>query len=307
MSRVFIGDYPFNGTFEAGIAGPVDARYVVEEYSDLMLPDTWPSGIADAYIYEGMQVYVRADKKVYILVDAANYQSDSSWKELASDVDASTIEIVDNLNSDRKDAALSAKQGKMLKTSLEAFKDEILVDDKINVDLLPQFNTGLLYGGTINSSGYCTLTKALKEKLGFAENIPDKYIGSLNVSECADVYFIASEAGGQISIEGTVNLILPARSAGDWIISNGTKWEIILSNAVTSVVGKTGAITREQLLDALAYDEDKDAEDAAEGGFVRKNEINRLDARIEGFVETTSHIGTKVVNIEKTLTWTTML
>lgn len=307
MSRVFIGDYPFNGTFEAGIAGPVDARYVVEEYSDLMLPDTWPSGIADAYIYEGMQVYVRADKKVYILVDAANYQSDSSWKELASDVKGASIDIEDNLYSTRTDAALSANQGRVLDEKITSLEDKIFDGEKIDTSLLPEFNTGLFYGGTINSSGYCTLTKALKEKLGFAEDIPDKYIGSLNVSECADVYFIASEAGGQISIEGTVNLILPARSAGDWIISNGTKWEIILSNAVTSVVGKTGAITREQLLDALAYDEDKDAEDAAEGGFVRKNEINRLDARIEGFVETTSHIGTKVVNIEKTLTWTTML
>lgn len=309
MSRVFIGDYPFNGTFEAGIAGPIDARYVVEEYSDLISPDTWPSGSEDAYIYEGMQVYVKADKKVYILVDAKNYGLASSWKELASDVEGTSIEIVDILHSTKKDAALSANMGKKLNDTIESLEDKIFDDSKQKIDpaLLPSFNTGLLYGGTINSSGICTLTKALKEKLGLADTTDEKPIKALSVSECADVYFIASEAGDQIKIDKTVNLVLPARSAGDWIISNGTKWEKISSNAVTSVVGKTGAITREQLLDELAYDEVEDAEKPAEGGFIRKNEINRVDAMIEGLVETTSQIGTKVVNIEKTLTWTTML
>lgn len=253
MSRVFIGDYHFNGTFEAGIAGPVDARYIVENYADLVNPDTWPSGVADAYIYEGMQVYVIADKKVYILVDAENYGLASSWKELASDVEGTNIEIADTLHSTSTEAALSANQGRVLDEKITSLEDKIFENGKIDTSLLPEFNTGLLYGGTINSSGICTLTKALKEKLGFADTTDEKPIMTLSVSECADVYFIASEAGDQIKIDNTVNLILPARSAGDWIISNGTKWEKISSNAVTSVVGKTGAITAKDIVESIKY------------------------------------------------------
>lgn len=253
MSRVFIGDYHFNGTFEAGIAGPVDARYIVENYADLVNPDTWPSGVADAYIYEGMQVYVISDKKVYILVDAENYGLASSWKELASDVEGTNIEIADTLHSTSTEAALSANQGRVLDEKITSLEDKIFEDGKIDTSLLPEFNTGLLYGGTINSSGICTLTKALKEKLGFADTTDEKPIMTLSVSECADVYFIASEAGDQIPIDNTVNLILPARAAGDWIISNGTKWEKISSNAVTSVVGKTGAITAKDIVESIKY------------------------------------------------------
>lgn len=303
MSRVFIGDYPFNGTFEAGIAGPIDARYIVEEYSDLMSKDTWPSGIEDKFIYEGMQVYVRAEKKVYILVDAKNYGLASSWKELASDVEGSSIEIADILHSTSTEAALSANQGRVLDEKITSLKDKIFENGKIDTSLLPEFNTGLLYGGTINSSGICTLTKALKEKLGFADTTDEKPIMTLSVSECADVYFIASEAGDQIKIDNTVNLILPARSAGDWIISNGTKWEKISSNAVTSVVGKTGAITRAQLLDELAYIEN---ENPAQGGFIRKTEINRLDEGMGNFAKSLSSVTGRVTSIENVLTWTTM-
>lgn len=301
MSRVFIGDYPFNGTFEAGIAGPVDARYVVENYADLVNPDTWPSGIADAYIYEGMQVYVIEEKKVYILVDAKNYESASSWKELASDVEGISIEIVDNLHSTSTEAALSANQGRVLNEKIGTLEDKIFDGVKIDISLLPEFNTGLLYGGTIDSSGFCTFTKALKEKLGLA--VDGKPIMALSVSECADVYFIASEAGDQKKIDNTVNLILPARSAGDWIISNGTKWEKISSNAVTSVVDKTGAITREQLLDALAYIEN---ENPALGGFIRKTEIERLDEGMSNFAMSLGSVTGKVTSIENVLTWTTM-
>lgn len=301
MSRVFIGDYPFNGTFEAGIAGPVDARYIVENYADLVNPDTWPSGITDAYIYEGMQVYVKDEKKVYILVDAENYGSESSWKELASDVESTSIEIADTLHSTSTKAALSANQGRVLDEKITSLKDEIFDGEKIDTSLLPEFNTGLLYGGTIDSSGFCTFTKALKEKLGLA--VDGKPIMTLSVSECADVYFIASEAGDQIKIDNTVNLILPARSAGDWIISNGTKWEKISSNAVTSVVDKTGAITRTQLLEALAYIEN---ENPALGGFIRKTEIERLDEGMSNFAKSLGSVTGRVTSIENVLTWTTM-
>lgn len=305
MGRNYIGSYKQNDLFEARAAGPLDARYVVENYDDLINSSTWPTNGTNLYIYEGMQVYVLEEQRVYILVDADNYNTPEAWKELASDVDASSIKIIDNLNSDDDASALSARQGKVLDNKIRTFRQELFDEnDKINSNLLPSFDTGLVYGGTIDESGVCTLTSKLKEILGLDKETTQKHITSLNVKDCSDVYFIASEAGESIKVNTDVTV--PTRSAGDWIISDGTNWNLIASNAVTSVVGKTGAITREQLLDALAYDEDKDAENTAEGGFIRKNEINRLDARIEGLVETTGKIGLKVNNIESTLTWTTL-
>lgn len=301
MGRLYIGDNKFNGLFEAGIAGPVDARYVVENYLDLTNSDTWPSGSTDAYIYEGMQVYVKDEKKVYILTDATNYQSESSWKELASDIEGAFIDIVDNLNSDRSDAALSANMGRQLRDNLEAFKDDLLVDDKIRPEYLPQFNTGLLYGGTIDKDGICVLTTALKEKLGLSGDKTEEDIRNLSINALKDVYFIAKEAGDKISYTG---LEVPKRSAGDWIISTGDKWEKISSNAVTSVVGKTGAITRTQLLDELEY-KDTDSNPAL-GGFIRKTEINRVDESIAKLGSSVGGIGARVESVESKLTWKTL-
>lgn len=304
MSRNYIGDYTFNGAFEAGIAAPMDARYVVEYFADLISENTWPKSTTGTYIYEGMQVYVKEEKKVYILTDVANYQSESSWKELVSDVEGTSIEIADTLHSTSTEAALSANQGRVLDKKITSLEDKIFDGEKIDTSLLPEFNTGLLYGGTIDKDGICTLTKALKEKLGLAESTPTKPIVSLSVAECADVYFIASEAGIAIKIDNTNNLTLPERSAGDWIISNGSKWEKIASNAVTSVVGKTGAITRTQLLDELEY-KSTDSNPAV-GGFIRKTEINRLDGSISGLGESLGSVSTRVSSVENKLTWKTI-
>lgn len=304
MSRVFIGDYPFNGTFEAGIAGPIDARYIVENYADLVNPDTWPSGTADAYIYEGMQVYVIEEKKVYILVDTENYGLASSWKELASDVEGTSIEIADTLHSTSTEAALSANQGRVLDEKITSLEDKIFDGEKIDSTLLPSFNTGLIYGGTIDSAGVCTLTSKLKEILGFDEGTTKKHITSLNVTDCSDVYFIASEAGESIKVNTDVTV--PDRSAGDWIISDGTNWNLIASNTVTSVVGKTGAITREQLLDALAYNEVEDDENPEEGGFIRKDEIDRLDEGMGNLAQSLGSVTGRVSSIEGSLTWKTI-
>ena len=251
MGRNYIGSYRNNDIFESRIAAPLDARYIVEEYSDLFASTTWPSNGDNIYIYDGMQVYVNDEQKVYILVDAANYTKPESWKELASDVDASSIKIIDDLTSDDGASALSARQGKVLDNKIRTFRQELFDEnDKINSNLLPSFNTGLIYGGTIDSEGMCSLTSKLRTKLGFEETKTTEDIRNLSVKACEDVYFIASEAGGIINNQ---TLIVPARSAGDWIISDGTKWELILSNAVTSVVGKTGVITNEDIVKAIKY------------------------------------------------------
>lgn len=300
MSRVFIGDYPFNGTFEAGIAGPMDARYIVENYADLVIPDTWPSGIADAYIYEGMQVYVREDKKVYVLTDAANYQSTDSWKELASDIEGTQVEIADNLTTDRGDIALSARQGKQLNTQFREFHEQLLVDDKINPDLLPQFNTGLLYGGTIDGKGMCILTTALKEKLNLTDDVIEADIRELSINALKDVYFIAKEAGDKISYTG---LEVPKRSAGDWIISTGAKWEKISSNAVTSVVGKTGAVTANDITKAIIYP----GGNVNPVGYVASHtEILRLEGVTEDINREISTIKDDISSVSESLTWKTI-
>ena len=301
MGRFYIGDFPFTGLLEAGIAGPIDARYVVDYYLDLTNSDTWPAGsTGEAYIYDGMQVYVKDEKKVYILTDVDNYTSEEAWKELASDVEGTSIDIENNLNSTRPDAALSANQGRILNETIISLEERIFDDsgEKIDSSLLPQFNTGLLYGGTIDSKRVCVLTKALKDKLELQETVETRKLEELSVEACENVYFIAKEAGNEESLPNTNNLTVPRRSAGDWIISTGKKWDVISSNAVTSVVGKTGTITAENLIEALEYDED-----ANTNGFLQKADITNLEKQANLNGRNIAELGVAVTTIQNKLTW----
>lgn len=118
------GIFTFAANFQVKAAEALDPRVVVENKAELINKETWPYDGETLYLYNGLIVAVSADKSLYMLVDKTKaLEGDySGWKQLDADA-AAVVEIIDNLTSERTDAALSAKQGKVLGdrvTSLES-------------------------------------------------------------------------------------------------------------------------------------------------------------------------------------------
>ena len=77
------GTSSFPGNFQVGMSAALDPRTVVDTKSELIDANTWPLSADGApYIYEGMQVAVKDEQNVYMLIDSANYNLLSSWKKI---------------------------------------------------------------------------------------------------------------------------------------------------------------------------------------------------------------------------------
>lgn len=115
------GTFQFAANFEVRAAEALDPRVVVSTKSELINKETWPSDGDTLYLYEGLIVAVADEGKAYMLTSVANALAAdySAWKEIS---ESTIIDIVNNLTSDRTDAALSAAQGKALAASISAIK-----------------------------------------------------------------------------------------------------------------------------------------------------------------------------------------
>lgn len=109
------GTFNFAANFQVKMQEALDPRVVVSAKADLINKETWPYDGETIYLYEGLIVGVAAEKAAYMLVDATKItESDySGWSRIDAGA-ASKVEIVDNLESDASDKALSAAQGKVL-------------------------------------------------------------------------------------------------------------------------------------------------------------------------------------------------
>ena len=109
------GTFNFAANFQVKMQEALDPRVVVSAKADLINKETWPYDGDTIYLYEGLIVGVAAEKAAYMLVDATKItEADySGWSRIDAGA-ASNVEIVDNLESDASDKALSAAQGKVL-------------------------------------------------------------------------------------------------------------------------------------------------------------------------------------------------
>lgn len=87
MSR-YRGVFNLSGNYEPTVAGPLDARTVVEFFSDLTNPTTWTMASATPWLFNGLLVCVTNDPDsakigLYMLVDSANYILEDSWRKVA--------------------------------------------------------------------------------------------------------------------------------------------------------------------------------------------------------------------------------
>lgn len=119
------GTFTFAANFQVKAAEALDPRVVVENKAELINKETWPYDGETLYLYNGLIVAVSEDQALYMLVDKTKaLESDySGWKQL--DASAASIEIVDNLTSERTDAALSANQGKVLGDRVTSLENKI--------------------------------------------------------------------------------------------------------------------------------------------------------------------------------------
>ena len=109
--------------FDLGAQKPLDSRYTVADIEE-----------RDAHVegnraYEGMLVFVEADKKTYQYLDGA-------WVEFGFNNAKLEAEIVDNLESDEATKILSAKQGKVLKGLIDAEATAARAAEKANADAI---------------------------------------------------------------------------------------------------------------------------------------------------------------------------
>ena len=101
--------------FDLGANLPLDNRTVQATLADR---DSMPT----IQLVEGLFVYVKENKTAYILKGFDPDGSNRVWETVAT---GKVVEIIDSLESDKTDAALSAAQGKALKTLIDDLKASV--------------------------------------------------------------------------------------------------------------------------------------------------------------------------------------
>jgi hypothetical protein len=115
MAEFFGKGVSVGSGFDLGANLPLDNRTVQATLADR---DAMPT----IQLVEGLFVYVKENKTAYILKGFDADGSNRVWETLAT---GTVVEIINSLESDRTDAALSAAQGKALKTLVDELKASV--------------------------------------------------------------------------------------------------------------------------------------------------------------------------------------
>lgn len=115
MAEFFGKGVSVGSGFDLGANLPLDNRTVQATIAER---DTMPT----IQLVEGLLVYVKENKTTYVLKGFDTDGSNRVWEPLAV---GTVVEIINSLESDRTDAALSAAQGKTLKTLVDDLKASV--------------------------------------------------------------------------------------------------------------------------------------------------------------------------------------
>lgn len=193
------GGFVFASNFEVKLKEALDPRVVVSAKQDLINKETWPYDGDTIYLYNGLIVSAGNDG-VYRLIDVTKItESDySGWQR----IDAAAAEkllVIDNLESENSNAALSAKQGKVLMNEINTITGKLVGiytfrGSKETFAELPE--VGMLAGDVWN----------VNEKVGnhpagtnwaWTGEAWDALAGSIDLS----AYFTAEEVNAAIEVE----------------------------------------------------------------------------------------------------------
>lgn len=115
MAEFFGKGISVGSGFDLGANLPLDNRTVQATIAER---DSMPT----IRLVEGLLVYVKENKTTYVLKGFDADGSNRVWEPLAT---GTVVEIINSLESDRTDAALSAAQGKALKTLVDELKASV--------------------------------------------------------------------------------------------------------------------------------------------------------------------------------------
>lgn len=115
MAEFFGKGISVGSGFDLGANLPLDNRTVQATIAER---DAMPT----IQLVEGLLVYVKENKTTYVLKGFDADGSNRVWEPLAT---GTVVEIINSLESDRTDAALSAAQGKALKTLVDELKASV--------------------------------------------------------------------------------------------------------------------------------------------------------------------------------------
>ena len=105
-NELFDSGIKVTGSFSAAGGFPVDAKFTVKTIAER------DDHVTQNRAYEGMLVYVSQDGKTY------QYTKGKTWKEFGFNVEDFQNQVYDGLDSDSATTALSARQGKVLNTTI---------------------------------------------------------------------------------------------------------------------------------------------------------------------------------------------
>lgn len=120
------GGFVFASNFEVKLKEALDPRVVVSAKADLINKETWPYDGDTIYLYNGLIVSAGNDG-VYRLIDVTKItEADySGWQRIDAAA-AEKLTVVDNLESEDSNAALSAKQGKVLMNEINTVAGKLV-------------------------------------------------------------------------------------------------------------------------------------------------------------------------------------
>lgn len=227
-------------------------------YTDALMGNSG-DGVSDITVY-GVKNYARA---------AANTAKEEAVTAAQGYADAAVANIISNGNDSADDDTIkgakkyandvaASKSDAAKDEAIQASKDYVnpllankadLEDGKIKESQLPDFILGqMIFGGIITAGGanqiVVSVSPTFKDKYDITTD--SATIPKADASKYEGTYFIISEAAGDVLNLGT--------AVGDWVVSNGSStWhKIDNTDAVTTVIGQTGAVTAAQIDAAIA-------------------------------------------------------
>jgi hypothetical protein len=288
------GGFVFASNFEVKLKEALDPRVVVSAKADLINKETWPYDGDTIYLYNGLIVSAGNDG-VYRLIDVTKItEADySGWQRIDAAA-AEKLTVVDNLESEDPNAALSAKQGKVLMNEINTVAGKLagvytFRGSKETFAELPE--EGMIAGDVWN----------VNEKVG---NHPagtnwawtgeswDALAGSIDLS----AYYTTSEVEALLKVESDRAiakegelLLLIEGNAGDISKANGEiSAQALQIEGITKSIGEINDLNIEQntkiaALEALIFgeNEEKPAETILELIENNANEVVTLQGDTE--------------------------
>lgn len=222
--------------FDLGANLPLDNRTVQATLADR---DAMPT----IQLVEGLFVYVKENKTAYILKGFDADGSNRVWEPLAT---GTVVEIINSLESDRTDAALSAAQGKALKTLVDELKASVAaaLDKKVDKTITITGTGGLSGGGNLAESrtiSHAVPAGAAAKTSGLYKIATDKFG---HVTSTAAVTKTDITALGIPATDTNTTYTFQGASNGFKVTpSNGETQTVIVSPSIKNNVTKTDATT----------------------------------------------------------------